>query len=180
VRYLLLLRAVNLGPSNKVPMADLRALLEELGHTRVRTYLNSGNATFVSAKRSTRTLATQVENGIQQRLGLSIRACVRTDADIAKALDGLPELTGYVVLNVLFDRPAATVLEVFLQTDWSPEVVRGNDEVLYMGFRDAAKTKLTNGKIERALGISCTARTPATLRKMLEAEGTPVLRFPEA
>jgi uncharacterized protein (DUF1697 family) len=167
VRHLLLLRAVNLGPTNKVPMKDLAALLEELGHAEVKTYLNSGNATFVSSKRSTRSLAEHVEKGIHQRLGLSIRACVRTDAQIAKALEELPELEGYVVLNVLFDQPAPAALQAFLETDWSPEVVRGNDQVLYLGFRNAAKTTLTNAKIEKALGVSCTARKPATLAKML-------------
>jgi uncharacterized protein (DUF1697 family) len=42
--WVLLLRAVNLGPTNKVAMTDLKALLEALGHTEVRTYLNSGKA----------------------------------------------------------------------------------------------------------------------------------------
>jgi uncharacterized protein (DUF1697 family) len=167
VRYVLLLRAVNLGPTNKVPMRDLRALLEELGHVEVKTYLNSGNATFLSPKRSTRSLAVQVESAIEARLGLTIRACVRTDAEIAAALEELPELGGYVVLNVLFDKPAPAALQAFLATDWSPEVVSGNDQVLYMGFQNAAKTKLTNAKIERALGVGCTARTPSTLAKML-------------
>jgi uncharacterized protein (DUF1697 family) len=167
VRYVLLLRAVNLGPTNKVPMKDLKVLLEDLGHTEVTTYLNSGNATFVSTKRSTRSLAQQVEQGIQDRLGLAIRACVRTDQEIAGALAELPQLEGYVVLNVLFDRPTPAALQAFLATDWSPEVVHGNDQVLYLAFVNAARTTLTNAKIERALGVSCTARTPATLRKLL-------------
>ena len=49
----------------------------------------------------------------------------------------------------------------------SPEVVRGNDQVLYIGFQDAAKTKLTLKRIEKLLGVRCTARTPATLEKLL-------------
>ncbi len=167
MRCVLLLRAVNLGPTNKVPMKDLRALLEDLGHTEVKTYLNSGNATFVSPERASRSLAEQVEAAIDQRLGLAVRACVRSDAQIATALAELPELDGYVVLNVLFDRPAPAALQAFLSTDWAPEVVRGNDQVLYVAFQNAARTKLTNAKIERALGVGCTARTPATLAKML-------------
>mgnify|MGYP003296436926 CR=1 FL=1 len=46
--WVLLLRAVNLGPRNKLKMADLRALLGDLGHDDVRTLLNSGNAVFGS------------------------------------------------------------------------------------------------------------------------------------
>ena len=167
MRYVLLLRAVNLGPNNKVPMKDLKALLEDLGHSEVVTYLNSGNATFESAVRAVGKLATQVEDGLRERLGVDVRACVRKTAEIERALADLPELPGYVVVNVLFDRPSPQALKDLLATDWSPEVVVGNDQVLYCGFRDAARTKLTNAVIERALGVSATARTPATLRKLL-------------
>jgi hypothetical protein len=70
-------------------------------------------------------------------------------------------------VNVLFDKPSAAALRDFLATDWSPEAVEGNDQVLYIGFAHAGKTKLTLAKIEKALGVSATARTPATLRKLL-------------
>jgi uncharacterized protein (DUF1697 family) len=167
VRYVLLLRAVNLGPTNKLAMPDLKRLLEDLGHEEVKTYLNSGNATFDSTGRSPQALATKVEQSLRENLGLEIRACVRKDSDIRAALDELPELPGYVAVNVLFDRPSPQALRAFLDTDWSPEVVQGNDSVLYIGFQSMAKTKLTLAKIEKALGVSATARTPATLRKML-------------
>jgi uncharacterized protein (DUF1697 family) len=165
--WVLLLRAVNLGPTNKLAMTDLTRVLENLGHTDVRTFLNSGNATFASSKRSPQRLASEIEHALRKELGLDVRACVRTQADLRKALEELPDLPGYITVNVLFDRPAPAALKAFLETDWSPEVVRGNDQVLYLGFKSAAKTKLTNTKIEKMLGVGCTARTPATLAKLL-------------
>jgi uncharacterized protein (DUF1697 family) len=165
--WVLLLRAVNLGPTNKLAMTDLTRVMENLGHTDVRTFLNSGNATFASSKRSAQRLASEIEDALREELGLDVRACVRTQADLRKALDELPDLPGYITVNVLFDRPAPAALKAFLETDWSPEVVRGNDQVLYLGFMNAAKTKLTNTKIEKLLGVGCTARTPATLAKLL-------------
>lgn len=167
MRWILLLRAVNLGSTNKLPMKDLKALLDGLGHTDVRTLLNSGNATFTSSARSAQKLASQVENALRTELDLDVRACVRKDAYLQKALDELPDLPGYVAVTVLFDKPSATALRDFLATDWSPEVVEGNDQVLYAGFVHAGKTKLTNARIEKALGVSATARTPETLRKLL-------------
>ena len=167
MRWVLLLRAVNLGPANKIAMKDLKALLEDLGHTEVKTYLNSGNATFESPKRSAKALADEIETALQKQLRLGVRACVRRDADVRKALDELPELPGYVTVTVLFDKPQAAALEAFLTTDWSPEQVAGNDQVIYTGFANAARTKLTIGKLEKALGVSGTARTPSTLRKLL-------------
>ena len=166
MRYVLLLRAVNLGPTNKVAMADLKRLLEDLGCTEVKTVLNSGNAVFGSATRSVAKLAGQVEEGLRG-LGVDVRACVRKQQDVARLVDRVPDLPGYVTVNVLFDKPTPAALRDFLKTDWSPEVVEGDDQALFIGFRDAASTKLTVAKIEKALGVGCTARTPATLRKLL-------------
>ena len=165
--WILLLRAVNLGPTNKLPMKELRALLEDLGHTEVRTVLNSGNATFTSSRTSAKELAAEIEAALGARLGLSVRACVRTQGQIAAALADVPDVPVYLTVGVLFDKPKPVALKAFLATDWSPEVVSGNEQVLYLAFQNAAKTKLTNVKIEKALGVSCTARTPATLQKLI-------------
>lgn len=167
MRWILLLRAVNLGPTNKLPMKDLKDLLEGLGHTDVKTYLNSGNATFTSAKRSANKLADEIEQALRRQLGLDVRACVRTDTELRKALDELPDLPGYQSITVLFDKPSPSALKEFLATDWSPEHVEGNDQVLYIGFQNAARTKLSMARAEKALGVSGTARTPNTLRKLL-------------
>jgi uncharacterized protein (DUF1697 family) len=167
MRWILLLRAVNLGPNNKLAMKDLKALLEELGHSDVKTYLNSGNATFESPKRSPKQLADEVEKALRKDLELGVRACVRRDVDVRAMLDGLPALPGYVSVTVLFDKPTPAALKAFLETDWSPEVVTGNNQAIYTGFQNAARTKLTIAKLEKALGVSGTARTPGTLQKLL-------------
>ena len=167
MRWVLLLRAVNLGPTNKIAMPDLKALLEDLGHADVRTYLNSGNATFESPTRSAKRLADDVEHALRTTLGLDVRACVRSTAAIRAALEGRPELPGYQSITVLFDVPDPGALEAFLATDWSPEHVEGNDQVLYIGFENAARTKLTMARVERLLGVGGTARTPSTLAKLV-------------
>ena len=80
-RWVLLLRAVNLGPTNKLRMADLRELLEDLGYEEVKTYLNSGNATFEAAGTAKRH-ADAIEKALQNKLGLDVRACVRRTSDL--------------------------------------------------------------------------------------------------
>lgn len=166
MRWVLLLRAVNVGGNNRLPMKDLKGLLEGLGYDDVTTYLNSGNATF-TANGSAKGHAEAIEAALVQHLDLRVRACVRSTTQIAKAVEEVPELRGYLAVNVLFDKPAPQALRDFLATDWSPEVVQGNDQVLYIAFVSAARTKLTLAKIEKALGVSATARTPETLRKLL-------------
>ncbi|MGZ6827781.1 MAG: hypothetical protein ACXVGH_13415, partial [Mycobacteriales bacterium] len=61
----------------------------------------------------------------------------------------------------------ATALTAFLAGDWAPEHVAGTPRCVYVGYAHAGKTTLTNARIEKALGVACTARTPATLRRML-------------
>jgi uncharacterized protein (DUF1697 family) len=121
MRWTLLLRAVNLGPNNKIAMKDLKALLEGLGHTDVKTYLNSGNATFESPKRSAQALAEEVEGALRSELNLDVRACVRSDADLRRALDDLPTLPRYATVTVLYDQPKPAAHTAFPPTDWSPE-----------------------------------------------------------
>lgn len=165
VRWILLLRAVNLGPRNKLAMADLRRVLEDLGHRDVKTYLNSGNATFEAAG-TAKQHAEAVETALQEDLGLSVRAVVRRTADIRAMLERVPDdVDGYVVVVVLFDRPPATALKEL--EAWEPETVRAGEGCLYVAYDRVQGTKLTNALIERRLDVAATARTPATLRKLL-------------
>jgi uncharacterized protein (DUF1697 family) len=162
--WALLLRAVNLGPRNKLPMADLRTVLTELGYEDVTTYLNSGNATFSSRRRPK---AADVEQALRDRLGLDVRATLRTRDDLQAALDGLPRDVAemsYVLIAFLFEAPKGDL------GDWDPapdRVVLG-DGVAYLGYAGQVHTsKLQNTALEKRLGVASTARTPATVRKML-------------
>lgn len=169
MRWVLLLRAVNVGGRNSVPMAELRALLEGLGHTEVRTVLNSGNAVFTSRQRSAGSIASTVEAGLRDRLGVAVRACVRTPAQLQAALAGLPgdlPQSSYVVVCVLFEEPDS--LAPVLEHVWQDEQVRAGDGVLYLAYAAGVhSSKLTAGWLERRLGVATTARTPATLRKLI-------------
>ena len=80
-RFVVLLRGVNVGKGNKVPMAEFRTALQELGHTEVRTLLNSGNAVFSSASRSPARLATDIASSVLDRFGVATPVVVKSAAD---------------------------------------------------------------------------------------------------
>lgn len=165
-RWVLLLRAVNLGPRNKLAMADLRRVLEDLGHGEVKTYLNSGNATFTSAARSAKALAEGIEQAIEENLGLALRAVVLRTAEVEAMVEAVPDdLHGYVVVSALFGVPDPLGLKELQR--WEPEVVRVGDGCLYLAYASVQGSKLTNALIEKKLGVATTARTPASLRKLL-------------
>src|SRR6516164_4222319 len=87
--YIALLRAVNVGGTGKLPMAELRAMCEALGFARVRTYIASGNVMFES-----RLAEASVKQKLEQRLeayaGKPVGAVVRSAADLAAVMQGNP------------------------------------------------------------------------------------------
>jgi uncharacterized protein (DUF1697 family) len=93
-RFVVLLRGVNVGKGNKVPMAEFRALLEELGHRSVQTLLNSGNAVFESSARSTTRLATDIAAALQTRFGVTTPVIVKSAAEFAAIVAGNPIVPG--------------------------------------------------------------------------------------
>jgi uncharacterized protein (DUF1697 family) len=79
--FVVLLRGVNVGKGNRVPMADFRALLEGMGFTEVKTLLNSGNAVFHSAGRSAGAHAKGISAALVERLGVHVHVVVKTASD---------------------------------------------------------------------------------------------------
>jgi uncharacterized protein (DUF1697 family) len=169
--WALLLRAVNLGATNKLKMADLRTLLTDLGHEDVRTLLNSGNAVFSSTRRGRPAMTKEIEHGLQERHGLDVRATLRTKPELQAALDALPrELLGarYVTLSFLCGPAAAGPLKEVQAWDVSPERLVVGDGVVYIAYDEGVHTsKLTTAALEKRLGVPVTARTPETVRKLL-------------
>ncbi|MFY9510497.1 MAG: DUF1697 domain-containing protein [Rubrivivax sp.] len=89
-RFVVLLRGVNVGKGNRVPMAEFKTLLEDLGHTEVTTLLNSGNAVFSSAGRSTTRHAAAIAAALQHRLGVITPAVVKSAAELRTIIDANP------------------------------------------------------------------------------------------
>src|SRR5437763_14138636 len=81
-RYVALLRGINIGPRNRISMAELRAALEEAGFGEVETYLQSGNVVLESRAKP-ESVRRQVEGVIAERFGLEIAVVLRTKAELA-------------------------------------------------------------------------------------------------
>lgn len=88
--WVALLRAVNLGATNKVAMADLRALLERLGYTGVRTLNISGNAVFTAPARSGTKVEQAIETALAADLDLHVRVLARSSTELGKVVRRLP------------------------------------------------------------------------------------------
>lgn len=90
MRYVALLRGINVGRNKRVAMSALRELLGALGHTDVTTYLQSGNALFTSPRDDPAGLAREIERRVARDLGLEVAVMVRTGEELARVVAGNP------------------------------------------------------------------------------------------
>jgi uncharacterized protein (DUF1697 family) len=88
--HVALLRGINVGGRNKVPMADLREVVTSLGHTGVSTYIQSGNVLFSTAEDDTAKLAVALESAISDRFGIWSSVVVLSRDELARVLAANP------------------------------------------------------------------------------------------
>lgn len=90
MKYIALLRGVNVGEGARVPMQPLRTLFEGLGFTDVATYLNSGNVVFRSDLPRPEVTAL-IEAALEQAFGQRVAILVKTSEEIAAIAESIPQ-----------------------------------------------------------------------------------------
>ena len=165
--FVALLRAVNVGGTGKLPMSDLKALCEELGFTRVRTYIASGNVVFESRK-SEAAIKAALEKRLQAFAGKPVGALVRSAAKMAQVLadNPFPNAAPNRTMAVFLDRapPADALAGIRGQRD---EEIRLGRREIYIHYGQG----MGASKLVVAAAISGTARnmnTVAALARMAE------------
>jgi uncharacterized protein (DUF1697 family) len=165
-----LLRGINVGKAKRVAMADLRALLEDLGYAGVRTLLNSGNAVFTSREEAA-AAASRIEKAIASRLGVSARVTVLTATEIAAAvrrnpLPGIARDPSRLMMAVPIEAGSLPRLEPLLKQDWKPEALALGRRVAYLWLPGGTIESRLHQTVERELGGAVTTRNWATVTKL--------------
>jgi len=172
-RYVGLLRGINVGGKNPVPMADLRALIESLGFSDVRTLIQSGNVTFWAPSP---VRPATIEAALADRFGFYIPVVLRTVPALARVLGANPfPATEPTRLHVGFmaTAPPARVVDGLDASVHLPEefAIRGCDVYLHLpGGMGRAKLP---AYLDRQLGIPTTIRNWNTVTKLAEVAGDP-------
>jgi len=91
MRYVALLRGINVGGKSIIKMAALKECVEAIGHAGVRTYIASGNVLFESSERSGAKLDAPLERAIEKTFGLPVRVVVRSSAEIQRIAGHVPK-----------------------------------------------------------------------------------------
>jgi len=171
--YFALLRGINVGGANKVPMRELRTMFEALGYGNVRTYLQSGNVLFERRSASSRKLTAEVEDAISRTFDLTIPVMVRTRQELERVTAANPFPTDGVKLSslhVMFLAEAVSARAIkTLDFDRSPpdEFVVKDREIFLRFPNGSGRSKLTIDYFEKKLGTRATARNWNTVVKVL-------------
>ena len=109
MRYVALLRGINVGGKSLVRMADLKECVEELGYDDVSTFIASGNVLFETAERNAAKLESAIERALEKRFRLPITVVVRSRAEVSRIVKAIPPDwigNGSLRVNVAFLRRA--------------------------------------------------------------------------
>ncbi|GGW38211.1 DUF1697 domain-containing protein [Streptomyces griseoloalbus] len=178
-RYAALLRGINVGGSRKVPMAELRTLLEGLGHEGVRTHLQSGQAAFTSGHGDEESLAAELAAALERHFGFGVDVIVRDHAYLRAIVDACPFPAATLEAKQLhvtyFSAPVAP--ERFAEIDqeaYLPEEFRLGDRALYLyapaGLgRSKLAEHLAKPRINK--GLIATSRNWNTVVRLAELTG---------
>lgn len=172
-RLVVLLRGINVGKHNRIAMADLRALLSDLGFTEVATLLNSGNAVITSPIEDPAAVSRRIEAAIEANLGLTIRTMVRDAGRIAEAIERNPMPAeaerAPKFFHVGFCDPVPT--EALARIDrgaLDPDRFELDGDTLYAWFAEGVtNSPLARALSARGLGESITLRNWNTVGKLL-------------
>lgn len=91
MKYIALLRGINVGGKNKVAMADLKRCFEDVGFRNIQTYINSGNVIFESDEADEAKLVTVCEAAIAAQCGFRVICSVISAKDLQEAVSHAPE-----------------------------------------------------------------------------------------
>ncbi len=183
MRYIALLRGINVGGNTMIKMEDLRRMFEDLGFDNVVSYINSGNLAFdvgvssaqVSKGSSTTLeskLSEKIESVVEQHLGKRVQVMVRKQKDLEQVVSNNPfdgQFESHKEMHALFLKEPMTDEQVSGLASMAPEnerfAVVGREIYCHLPM-GVAESVLGRGQFEKKLKVSVTARNWRTVEKL--------------
>lgn len=175
-RYALLLRGVNVGAKNSLPMAELRAMLARLGCGEVQTYVQSGNAVFATGL-GVRALTKGLEDALARYMGRPIATTLRNLDELRAIVHGNPfreVATEPKLLCVTFlsHAPAKAELAPLVARDFSPDRFEVAHREIYSWHpHGQARSPLALALAKLPVRGTVTTRNWNTVAKLVELLG---------
>lgn len=172
MRYIALLRGINVGGNTMIKMSELKKMFESLGFKNVATYINSGNLAFDTPKKDEQKLVSKIEEAIEANVGKKVTVMVREQAGIKDILGNNPfdgQFESHKEMHVLF---LASPLDP-ADEQWLAERAPADERFVVVGREiychlpmGVADSYLGRGQFEKKLKISVTARNWRTVETL--------------
>lgn len=170
VPRIILIRAVNVGGTAKLPMAQWRALAESLGATGVQTYIASGNMVCTPAG-DPQAFDRALENSVQRELGFFREVISRSLHEVTSALAAHPfeELDPrFSYITFLAGEPTAEAVAKAQSFETGADQWRVIGQEMHIRYAEGAgRAQMKDVAIGRALGVPGTARNLNTVRRLI-------------
>lgn len=169
-----LIRGINVGRGNRIAMGDLRALLTDLGHSDVRTLLNSGNAVFESKRPNVAKISSAIQAAIAAECGFSAPVMVITAEYLDRIVEENPLLhlvndpARHLVAFVARDKHLEP-LRPLLTEDWTPDALAITRRAAYLWCLSGLLDSKMSQVFTRKAGSTVTTRNWATVLKLQAA-----------
>ena len=168
-KYVALLRAVNVGGTGNLPMADLKSICGDAGFARVETYIASGNVIFESKAASSRVKA-ELEARLLDYAGKPVGVVLRTAAEMTAVLEAnpFPKAEPKRTYAIFLDhRPARDALDYAVGL--GDEEMRLGDREIFVHYRSG----MGRSRLRIPAAKSGTARNMNTVAKLAEIAARP-------
>ncbi|ACP24534.1 hypothetical protein NGR_c07410 [Sinorhizobium fredii NGR234] len=162
--YVALLRAVNVGGTGMLPMAELRTICEDLGFAGVKTYIQSGNVLFYSDLAEPE-VKRKLEKALAERMGKAPGVLLRSRRDLEAVAAKAPfagAKPNFLLVTFLPEPPAADALDELVAPDGEEVKIDGREIYIYYP-NGSGRSKLKVPALKRG-----TARNLNTVRKLAE------------
>jgi len=164
-----LLRGINVGGRGKLPMADLRTIVEGVGHTDVRTYIQSGNVVFRARGRSTAKVADELEKAIAAESSVAPVVMVRTGAELLATRDADPFIArgdDPATVHLTFFRDAAP--DPGDLSTYAPDTAVAIGRELHLSVPNGLGRSKLAAALDRSIAPGGTSRNWRTFTTLLE------------
>ena len=174
--YIALLRGINVGGNNSLPMKELVAILEGTGARKIKTYIQSGNAVFQSAAKKPSQFPQKLAAEIKKRHGFEPYIHILEVEAIKRAIaeNPFPEAEAdpsSLHLGFLASRPKSPNLEKLSSLKKESERFHLTDGVFYLHAPEGVGRSKLAASAEKLLGVPMTDRNWRTVCKVMEMVG---------
>lgn len=171
--WIALFRGINVGGNNMLPMKALRAELEDIGCTEVKTYIQSGNVVFQHAQKNARQMARSIGKAVFDRHGFEPKVFLLTAKELENVvrMNPFPDATEEPkTLHVFFlaEAPSSSADEAMAAIKSASESFSIVGNTFYLHAPEGVGRSKLAAKAERLLGVDATARNWRTVLKVLQ------------